>query len=104
MTTKSISRLPHAEQTSRWCQFRDGQLGAVALRHVARIGLDLVAAIAAPYDEPRMGRGGAAERRGRHRRETASWEHVHRGAADQSPKRGLRNDKKKMTSTMRAIR
>jgi hypothetical protein len=43
----------------------DGRLGAVALGQRGRVGLDLVPAIAAPHDEPHMGRGGAAERRRR---------------------------------------
>jgi hypothetical protein len=36
--------------------------GAVSLGHFGRIGLDLVAAIPAPHDEPHLRRGGAAER------------------------------------------
>ena len=34
---------------------RDRHLGAVARRHLVRIGLDLVPAIAAPYDQPHPG-------------------------------------------------
>ena len=44
---------------------RDGHLGTVALRHLGRIGLELVTAIETPHDEPRAGGSGVAER---HRR------------------------------------
>jgi hypothetical protein len=46
------------------------------------VGLGLVLTGLAPHDEAQMGSGGAADRRRRPRRETASWEHVRRGAAD----------------------
>ena len=65
---------------------RDAEISAVALGHRSGIGLDLVAAIAAPHDEPRMGRGGAAECRRPHRRETASWEHVNKEPPTKAPK------------------
>jgi hypothetical protein len=43
----------------------EDRLGAVALGQRGWVGLDLVAAIAAPHDEPRMSSGGAAECRRR---------------------------------------
>jgi len=58
----STLRLPHCEHTSLSRQSSIDGAGA-ALR--GGIGLDLVATIPAPYDEPHAGRGGTAER---HRR------------------------------------
>jgi hypothetical protein len=42
-----------------------GRFGAVLLGHLGRVGLDLVAAILAPNDQPDAGSGGATQR---HRR------------------------------------
>ncbi len=41
--------------------FKDGHLGAVALRHLGRVRLDLVAAIETPHDGARPGRALCAE-------------------------------------------
>jgi hypothetical protein len=38
---------------------RDGHLGAVALRYLGGVGLDLMVAIDAPDDQPHMGRAAA---------------------------------------------
>jgi hypothetical protein len=46
----STLRLPHWEQTSR-SPIRNGGLGAVALGHFGRVGLDLVAARLAPHNQ-----------------------------------------------------
>ena len=42
----------------------DRRFGAVALRHFGRVGLDLMATIETPYDQPDLGGGGVAERHG----------------------------------------
>jgi hypothetical protein len=51
VTTKSICRLPHWPQTSRWCQSGTDSSAPVALRHRGRVRLDLMPAIAAPHDQ-----------------------------------------------------
>jgi hypothetical protein len=64
---------------------QDGQLGAVALGQRGRVGLDLVATIAAPHDEPHMSSRSAAQRCRRagvavHRR-PRRWPGLARGGA-----------------------
>jgi hypothetical protein len=58
----SILRLPHCEQRNRACQSGTVISAPYRLAISGRIGLDLVAAIPAPHDEPQMRPGGAAER------------------------------------------
>jgi hypothetical protein len=45
--------------------FEDGGFGAVSSSHFGGVGLHLVAAFPAPYDQPHTGRAGSAQR---HRR------------------------------------